>query len=138
MNLTEFVAYQVEDAGYQLSQTLAGFPTESVETAVGTMMSAKDILIHLTECYLAAVSALNNDEFKWGQYSPAESSWEAILKEFGVKREAAAQMIAAKGEEGAKTASMYVIAHDYYHVGQLASIRLSVDPNWDAFSIYRH
>ncbi|MBW7928889.1 MAG: hypothetical protein H3C58_12580 [Fimbriimonadaceae bacterium] len=35
-----------------------------------------------------------------------------------------------------KIAVEYIAVHDAYHVGQLVTLRLSVEPDWNYYSIY--
>ena len=31
----------------------------------------------------------------------------------------------------------FIVGHDAYHIGQLAQIRLALNPEWNAYSIYK-
>lgn len=35
------------------------------------------------------------------------------------------------------TAAQYLVGHNYYHVGSIVTARLAVQPEWDAYVVYR-
>jgi hypothetical protein len=50
---------------------------------------------------------------------------------------AKAQAVALEREDWETHALAYGPAHDYYHVGQMAALRLVKEPTWNAYSIYK-
>ena len=47
-----------------------------------------------------------------------------------------AKLDGSASEEVVKHAFDYVALHDCYHVGQMCTLRLTLDPEWNAYSIY--
>ena len=43
---------------------------------------------------------------------------------------------AGDDEKTLRNAAAYITSHDFYHVGQMATFRLTHSPGWDAYSIY--
>lgn len=128
----------MDDAGYQLEKVLGGLDETTVDRKVcPAAMSAREMVVHLTECYLAAVTEAAGQKFEWGSYRPEDQSWPTVMAEFKAKRAEAVAAVSGDDEKRVKLASAFIIGHDYYHVGQLVLHRLEFTPGWDAYSIYR-
>lgn len=140
MTARDFVQYQSEDAGYQLAQVLQGWPSDSFGAKLTPDgMSAAEALEHLSEAYEALIAHNEGRKHEWGSFTIQDKSRSSLLEIWKAKREEAlGGALADGGEDALKNAHAYVIAHDYYHVGQLCALRLHLDPSFDAYSIYRH
>jgi hypothetical protein len=137
MTAQELLQYQIDDAGYQLEQVLSGFPTEALDQSNGTSISAREAIKHLSEAYAAVISESKGEKYEWGSYKPSSESLEDLMAEFRSLRTQAAETVFAQGETAYRLGSAFIVGHDYYHVGQLAAARISADPSWDPYSIYR-
>lgn len=139
MTVAELVAYEVDNTGFQLRQTLAGFPEAAMDTKLcPTGMTAKDMVEHLCEAYEAVLAEVAGKQHEWGSYSIPDKSWANIMSTFEATRQKAGQAVTSDDEKLAKLAHDYMVAHDAYHVGQLVLMRLEAEPDWNFLAIYRH
>lgn len=138
MTLHDALKYQLESAGRQIDRALEGLSDEQWDAKVREdLMSPKDVVSHLTECYVAAQRHADGGEYEWGTYSPASDQPAALLDAMKSERAKAWSAILAKSDEAAfKAATDYIVLHDAYHVGQLAALRFAVTPDWDPYAIY--
>ena len=124
-------------SGRQLDQVLAGLKEEHADTKIGVSQSPREMLEHLTDCYMNTVKAAEGKEPEWGSFSAAGKSWADLQKACAESRATAVEIILGTPEDKVgELALNYIIMHDTYHVGQLALVRLQTDPTWDAYSIY--
>lgn len=120
-----------------LAQTFKGLTNENAGTKIGGMMTPKETVAHLAECYIAAKKETQGEKHEWGTYKPSNDSWDNLLDELGQTRKEAVDAILASGDDKAlHAATEYVIGHDHYHIGQLCAMRMAMDPTWDSYSIY--
>jgi hypothetical protein len=138
MDLKAALKYQLDDSGYQLTKVLEGLDGDQWDAKEREgLMSPRDVVAHLTECYIAAGKSMAGQEHEWGTYIPGDDDPEGLLATMNAERAKACDAMVASGDEKAvKAATAYVILHDAYHVGQLAALRLKLSPDWDAYSIY--
>lgn len=139
MDARDLASYVFEDAGFQLGQVLQGFPSPAFDQKLNDLeMTPKDTVVHLTEAYVAGQKQIKGARHSWGTYAATSDDQDALVET--MKQERAAFWNAAE-ESGDptqyKTAMLYGSNHDYYHVGQLCTMRRAVDPAWDSDSIYR-
>jgi len=133
----ELLRHQIDDAGYQLTKVFEGIEETSLDSRVTEKaMTPREVVAHLAEAYQATIAAAAGKEHQWGSYAPADSSWPAVWNEMMGLRERAAEAILESGK--VTDGNAFIVAHDYYHVGQICSLRLIKDPEWDAYSIYKH
>jgi uncharacterized damage-inducible protein DinB len=139
MTAKDLLKRQMEDSGFQLEKSLEGLADGSAEQkACGQSMSAREMVVHLCEVYTAVLASMRGEKHEWGTYTLADSSWPNALAEMNRLRTEAVQAILAGDDEKAISAgSAYIVAHDYYHVGQLALCRMESADGWDPYSIYR-
>ena len=128
-----------DDARYQISKALEGLDESHADfKAVGSAMSARETMAHLAECYVAGVAHLEGTTHEWGSFRPQATDFDRLRDEMFTYRDRFGELIAQNPTEDAvKTGFTYGASHDFYHVGQLCSLRLTLDPSWDAYSIYR-
>jgi len=132
----ELLSQQIDDAGYQLEKVFEGIEDASLDFRLTEhAMTPRELLSHLSECYVATVAAAEGKEHAWGTYTAPDTSWPAIWNNTKDLR-AKATTAALGAEDFAMKASGLMVGHDYYHVGQMCAIRLVKDPSWDAYSIY--
>lgn len=138
MDLKAALKYQLDDSGHQIKKVLEGLDGDQWDAKEREdLMSPRDVVGHLTECYIAADKSLNGQEHEWGSYIPADDEPERLFETMMAERNKASEAILAKPDEKAvKAATAYIILHDAYHVGQLAALRIKITPDWDVYSIY--
>ena len=137
MEAKELFVTQFDDAAKQLRAVLSEWPDSTWDTkAHPTAMSARETVTHLTEAYQAAGKHLIGEEHQWGSYAPVSDDPNRLLAEMNKQRDVL--KAAALGHEDSHlgTVLAYSSNHDFYHVGQLVTLRLHLNPEWDAYSIY--
>ncbi|MFY9233852.1 MAG: hypothetical protein WAO58_05250 [Fimbriimonadaceae bacterium] len=138
MTASELIRHQVDELGYQLSKVFEGIPASGQDfKAIPSAMSPREILAHLCEAYMAFDAHGRGEEFQWGSFKP-DPSWEGLYAQFVAARNTAtARAVSSEDEKALKSAHDYLVGHDAYHVGQMASCRIAMDPEWNAYGIYR-
>ncbi len=127
----------LDDAQYQLEQVVSGMTESQFDhRLVPTAMTARETLVHMTECYVAGRASADGREHEWGSYQAAGSDLHSLLEAYRTERARAVEELMVD-DEGRIRVANWLIGHDYYHVGQMAATRLATDPEWDTFSIYR-
>ncbi len=120
-----------------LEKTFEGLTEAEADHRFGHLMSPRQHATHLSEAYVAAVKHAKGEKHDWGSYQPAGSTWDAVLQDWRTRRaEAVEALLGAGDDESLKSASDYIVGHDHYHVGQMCSVRLNLNPQWNAYSIY--
>lgn len=140
MTANELLKKQIEDVSYQLSKVLEGVDESALDFKIGpTAMTIREIVEHLCEVYTAVETESKGASHEWGSFSIEDKSWSNLTVHFQALRAKALEIVeAAEDEKAILNASAFVVAHDYYHVGQIATLRLATDPAWDPYSIYNH
>lgn len=138
MTLSEYVRHEVDNVGFQLEKCLEGVREEDLGQKVcDQAMTLPDMVEHLCEVYQAVVTEAGGGKHEWGSFSIQDKSWTNLLSTFGTMRTAACDAVVSDDEEKAKHAHDFIVAHDAYHVGQIALLRLKTNPDWNPYSIYR-
>lgn len=137
MDARELLFYQLEDAGYQLEQVLQDFPEAALDSKMPAgSMTPREVVVHLIEAYIAFDKSTRGEQHDWGSYRVSDCSTQGVMSEFRSTRSTATANLGSD-DQALKNAHAYIVAHDYYHVGQLCAARLAVDPEWDPYAIYR-
>ncbi|MFZ4507849.1 MAG: DinB family protein [Fimbriimonas sp.] len=138
MTVHELLEQQLAESGAMLTRSFNGISEADADAKSHPLaMSARETAVHLTECYLAAQAELKGEKFAWGSYEPAATTLAEQLEACGQARsEAVAALLDADEEVAANLAFAYVVTHDHYHVGQMVTLRLSIDATWNYMSIY--
>ncbi len=130
---------QLQDAGYQLEKVLEDMPASTMDHKVTSgSMTPKEQIAHLMEAYQAFLETAAGRKHEWGSFHPASTDNAELVAEFKAKRTQAVG--AALSTEDAAIvwhAHQFIIAHDYYHVGQMCLARLATQPDWDPYAIYQ-
>jgi hypothetical protein len=139
MTAKELLAFQFEEAGYQLAKVLEDYPEEAFDLkTTPTALSPRETLGHLAEVYVSVLAQAEGRQHEWGSYDPGTEDRGELMRILEEKRTAAVRAI--EGLDEAKAVHLgadFIVAHDYYHVGQLSAFRLAAEPTWNAYSIYR-
>lgn len=139
MTVKELLGKQMEASGFQLSKCIEGWPADCFdEKLTPDTMSLRITLIHLTEVYIAVQKQCRGEDHEWGSYSPSSSAEELVMENMHEERKKAVDAILGLDDEekAAHIALDYIILHDAYHVGQLCSLRLRIEPEWNMYVIY--
>lgn len=137
MTITDFVTSQLADTHLQVTKVFEDMPTEAWDKSVTPLsMTPRETMIHLCDCCQAFLSE-DPSAYEWGSFDGDGISNEDIVSKYDELRSKCVDKVNMTGnDEVLKGASAYIALHEAYHVGQMASLRLSVDPNWNAYSIY--
>ena len=140
MTANELLNKQLADVSYQLDKVLDGVSESDLDFKIcPTAMSIRETVEHLCEVYVVVEKESRGEKHSWGTYAIEDKSWSNLSSEFVRLRKVAVDIVSkAETDKEFETALAYILAHDYYHVGQLASVRLATNPEWDAYSIYNH
>ena len=137
MEAKDLLKYQVETSGKQVDAVLDGLAEDKWGVKAGACMSPSEMVVHMTECYIAAQTHLAGGTHEWGSYKAAdEAPAELVSKMRSERTKARDAILASDAADVGETATLYVLLHDAYHVGQLCTLRMGIDPEWDAYSIY--
>lgn len=135
MTTQELLQLQFDDAGYQLDKVFEGLDASLDFRLTEKSMTPRETAAHLGECYVAMVKESNGEKHEWGTYEAPTTEWPAVWNDMkDLRAKATAAVNSKPGLES--SASSYIIAHDYYHVGQMVATRMARDPEWDPYSIY--
>ncbi len=127
----------MEIPGLQIERALQGLdPNLFGKQPTEVDMSVDDTLAHLCEAYSAFLASRAGKEFEWGSKTyPTEHS-ALLLTWKDLRAHAVESALSAKDEDGIEKALDYIALHDAYHVGKLCSLRMRLEPGWDAHAIY--
>ena len=137
MTVNEFLAEQLADTHLQVTAVYEGLPNADWDKKSNeAAMSPREILGHLTECCHAFLSEDPN-KYEWGTYQIGDKANEDLMAEYNdLRSKCVDKANNATEDEVMRGASNFIALHEAYHVGQLATLRLSLDPEWNAYSIY--
>jgi uncharacterized damage-inducible protein DinB len=139
MLASEFASSQAEDCLHQLSACFKDVNDEhATQKPVECMMSIRETALHLMEAYTAIEKAAKGEKHEWGSFSDPGGDFASLIEKFHTARAVAVAAALASMDTNQSLIKDYVIGHEYYHVGQLVSLRLMLDSNWDHYSIYKH
>lgn len=139
MTAKELIQSLVDNAGFQIEQCCAGVTEEQADLKVhDDAMSFRVTIAHLCECYVAAVEIAAGREHAWGTFEPKSAAFAPLLDEWRQLRKAAAEVVVSDDDKLIAVGADFIVGHDYYHVGQLVTLRLSFDKDWNSLSIYKH
>jgi hypothetical protein len=133
-----FADLMMDESGFQFKACLNGVSEQDfVAKPLEEMMSIREILEHHTECCIAVQKDFNGQKFKWGTFKFPEGSVEELVMLYEVERARAVALAIDNFDIKPNYAKDYIIAHEFYHVGQLAAIRIALKNGWEPYSIYR-
>jgi hypothetical protein len=98
-------------------------------------MTPRELITHLCDVYMHVSAKSKGEEAGWNQYVAPERT-EDLMADFDSLRAKAVSDCLASNDPY-ELATDYIIVHDAYHVGQLCTSRISVEPGWDPYAIYR-
>lgn len=139
MTAREFAESLLNESSYQVHACLKDASDADFNAKpIPVMMSIRECVEHLIECTLAVQTMLAGEKYNWGSYSlPANTIGDALAI-FDAERAKAVSGALDCLDENPSYVKDFLIAHEFYHVGQLCSIRIALNPDWDFMCIYNH
>jgi len=139
MDAKELLAYSIDNVGFQLEKVFVGLPA-SVQSsrACPSGMCPPEMIEHLCEAYQAVLINASGGTYEWGTFVIIDKSWDNLVATFKLMRQQARNAVIGGDEKLLKAGVDYIVLHDAYHVGQMASILIDSDLGWDPYSIYQH
>ncbi len=137
MTAKELITAQLDDTKLQVSKVFEGIPEDGWDQSSNPQaMSPRQTLGHLTECCMAML-AEDPHTYEWGSFDASGLSHQELMAKYNDLRAQCVQKCTESSEdEVINSASNFIALHEAYHVGQLATLRLALDPDWNAYSIY--
>lgn len=138
MNAKDVLRKALDDAGFQLRKVFESLPAAAwTDRACDDSMSGLETAEHLCEVYVAAKKAAIGESHEWGTYHSESPDGPTMLADMEKLRAEAVEACLDLDDVQATDIGLgYLALHDAYHVGQMASLRLKADPEWNAYSIY--
>jgi len=138
MDTRDLLKYQLDAIAHQVDKVLEGLEEDKWDGKVREdCMSPRETVIHLTECYIAAKRDLAGEKHEWGSYVAESEDISELLSKMRSERDSVRDaLLNSDSEKSGEVATQYVMLHDAYHVGQLATYRIGADADWDAYAIY--
>ncbi|MBI5705834.1 MAG: hypothetical protein HZC36_02470 [Armatimonadetes bacterium] len=136
---TDPLRYSLDTSGTQLTKVYEGLSEDLMDAHLDpSAMSPREILEHLCECYVAYSAYAQGEKHDWGSYAAEDKGTGPLMSKCLELRASAIEKGLASESEGIRNASMDFIAlHDCYHVGQVASLRIAKEPDWNSHSLYQ-
>lgn len=140
MTALDLLTTQIEDGTFQLRKVFEGIDDSLADAKpLPVQMSFREMVVHVAEAYQATLAEGRGEKHSWGSFTlPADNFADLMSKFFALRDEAIASVLAQDEETAVKTGSAFLVGHDYYHVGQAATLRLVLTPDWNPYSIYNH
>lgn len=137
MTAKELIKSIVDNAGFQLAQCVEGVDEAHADLKLhADSMSFRVTFAHLIECCHAALEHAEGRDYEWGTFKPQSAALAPLVEEWRAIRARATEVLVSDDEKLIKLAADYIGGHDYYHVGQLVTLRLSFEPTWNSYAIY--
>ena len=138
MTAKEFATTLIEESGYQFKACIAGISEVNFTAKpLGDIMSIKEALEHQTEACIASSKAITGEKHDWGAYRFPDGTIEELIGIFDSERTKAVALAMEHFEDHSQCAKDYIIAHEFYHVGQMCAIRQALKDGFEPYSIYR-
>ncbi|MCW5936034.1 MAG: hypothetical protein KIT11_01840 [Fimbriimonadaceae bacterium] len=136
MTARELMTDLLEETGYQVEKVFEGLEEAQKDAkAVPSALSPMETLHHLAEAYVAFLAHVEGRKHEWGSLEPTGSTLAERLDCWRTTRAKAVEAAASDEEHVLMDAKEYLVLHDTYHVGQMATLRVALG-GWDPYSIY--
>jgi hypothetical protein len=137
MTALNLLKYQIDDVGGQIDRATQGLEEKDADYKVAPhAMSFRELVIHLCDVYKAIPVHLAGQEYDWGSFAPPSSEWSALLATMKSMRETAVREVLTDDDTKLKAGCDFLVAHDNYHVGQVVTNRLGLQPDWNSMVVY--
>lgn len=139
MNAKELIESLLDESGYQFRACLNEVSEESFSASpLPGVMSLRECVGHVMEAYQAVITHVAGGKHSWGTYVAPSGSMSELLAAFDALRAEAVAAGMSVFEASPEYLKDYVVLHEVYHVGQMASVRQALADGWEPYSIYRH
>ncbi len=140
MTASELMQAQIDMLTAQVEACYAGLGKNDFDREIlPQMMRPSRMLDHLAECVHAFLAKKDGADYdQWGVTGLTGTLEERMATYRELREQAKAGIAGREDEKALIAASDFLTAHDAYHVGQLVTMRLTIDPEWNAYSIYGH
>ena len=140
MTAKELLIAQIDAVTYQIEKVLENLTEEQLDKRLDpSSQTIREQVEHLCEVYTAVDTIFQGKQHSWGQYSVEDKSWGNLTTLCWTLRAKAIEWVTSSDDDKTlNRGSDFIVGHDNYHVGQIASIRIATDSTWDPFSIYKH
>lgn len=136
MTARDLLLKQLAHSERQVSLAIKGLDSSMAETrAYPDGMTIREQVHHLSEAAAATIAAFEGREHAWGSFETEDRSWEGVKAAWQELRKAAVATL-TDSEQALWGAHQFLVAHDYYHVGQIAAARRTGQPDWTSYEIY--
>lgn len=137
MTASELLTNLMTNSGSQLAACIQGVTEDQSDHKLHEdAMSFRVTLAHLCECCHAVLEHAAGREHEWGTFKPQSSAFAPLVEEWKGLREKAVAAVTSDDDKLIELGADYIVGHDYYHVGQLVTLRLSFEKEWNSYSIY--
>jgi hypothetical protein len=137
MTAQDLLKKQIDETTFMLSKVFEGVTEETSTFKHANLMTPKETVAHLCECYVVLEKDTRGEKHEWGTYAPRDNSWSGLMSEYEERRSKAVEGVYARGDdEILLRANDMMIMHDHYHIGQMCAVRFAIDPEWPPYSIY--
>ncbi|RYG26932.1 hypothetical protein EON82_01335 [bacterium] len=136
MTARDLLVKQLTDSEKQITLAIKGLDSGMAEAcAYQGGMTIREQVHHLAEACVALMAIFEGRQHEWGSWDPEDRSWNGVKKAW---RELRPKAVAAIGDsdDALLHGHNLLVAHDYYHVGQIAAARRTVQPDWTSYEIY--
>jgi hypothetical protein len=128
----------IDTVGRQLEKAVEGLAEGHWnEKLHENSMSPLEAFEHLAACCDMFCVEARGEKKGWGEYSVPNPTRESVMAAWKEERAKAIELLTASDkDEDLNHAADYISLHDAYHVGQIVSLRIKLQPDWDSYAIY--
>lgn len=140
MNSRDLILSGLAKVNVQVERVFEGLPVSSWNARVSEeAMSPLETVEHLCHVIFAFTTEVTTGEpFDWEQdFATGISDPLDLWDRFVADRARAVSMVSSSEDDVAFAHAFdYIILHEAYHVGQIALLRISTEPDWNPYSLY--
>ncbi len=138
MDAAALLKYSLDASHFQVQACYNGLSPEAAQARpIAAMMTANEQLEHLCEVCQAVLTQAAGGTHAWGEFViPEEWKQDRMGTYTALRQKAVETLVSDPQEPHLKMGINYLSLHETYHVGQLVTLRLTLDPEWNAYSIY--
>ena len=124
---------------FQVTHAFAGLSGDQWDFKLTpASMTPAQMIAHLAECCVAAKEAIDGHPHEWGTYDASGMTPAEVMTDWKTRRDAIVEVIKGIENETLLVEVLdFVPLHEAYHVGQMVLVQLALNPDWNAYSIYR-
>lgn len=125
---------------YQVEKVFEGLtPEQMTEKITPLAMTPDEQMEHLCEVYHAFLLTADGGKYEWGNsYSTGLSSLPEKMEFLKSQHDIVVNKTEQNPELLGEKVCDFILSHNGYHVGQMCLVRLNLNSDWNAYSIYNH